>query len=291
MADEVTTTTADDLVLAAALLEQNIIDALRPNNHGPVATLQRNIAGMPTKALDFPKTPLISASGLTEGTDMSNTAFSTTKATITVGEVGVMITLTDLLRVSDIVSDSYYAMELAKACLSKLTVDICALSAGFTTHTVGPASGNPLLESHWQDAVAALEGANVPGPYGAIIGTTQKKNTAADVGTTITAAGNTGATSRAELNDIPAIRADGMLGNLFGFPIYVTTAVPTANAGADVVGMLVSTQRAIGLVRKWDVRVGLERDESLRGLEVVVTMAYGVGEIDDNSGVAITSDA
>jgi len=290
MADEVTTTSADDLVLAAALLEQNIIDALRPNNHGPAATLQRNIASLPTKALDFPKTPLISAAGLTEGTDMANTAFATTKATVTVGETGVLITLTDLLRVSDIVGDSYYAMELAKACLAKLTVDICALSAGFD-NSVGPASGNPLLEAHWQDAVATLEAANVPGPYVALIGTTQKKNTAADIGTTITAAGNTGSSSRAELNDIPAIRPDGQLGNLFGFPVLVTTAVPTANAGADVVGMLVSVNRAIGLVRKWDVRVGLERDESLRALEVAVTMAYGVGELDDTSGVKILSDA
>jgi len=290
MADEVTTTTADDLVLAAGLLEQNIIGALRPNNHGPAATKQRNIASLPTKALDFPKTPLISAAGLTEGTDMANTAFSTTKATITVGETGVMITLTDLLRMSDIVGDEYYAMELAKACLAKLTVDICALSSGFT-NSVGPASGSPLLETHWLDAIATLEAANVPNPYVAIIGTTQKKNTIADIGTTITPAASTGATARQELNDLAAIRPDGVLGPLFDFPIYVTTAVPTANAGADVVGMLVSRERAIGLVRKWDVRVGLERDESLRGLEVVVTMAYGVGEIDDTSGVGILSDA
>ena len=291
MADEVTTTSADELVYSAMILEQNIIDALRPNNHGAALTKRRSIAGMPTKALDFPKTPLISAAGLTEGTDMANTAFATTKATVTVGEVGVMITLTDLLRVSDIVSDSYYAVELAKACLTKLTVDICALSTGFTTNVVGATTGNPLLESHILDGIAALEAANVPGPYGTILGTTQKKNLVSDIGTTIVSASTTGRSPREELNDLGAIRPDGMLGDLFDMPFYVTTAVPTINAGADVAGMMVSTDRAIGLVDKWDIRVELERNASLRGLEVVVTMAYGEGEIDDVSGVAIESDA
>ncbi len=290
MANEVTTTSADDLTLAAGLLEQHIIDALYENNHGVVATRRADISGLPTKALDFPKTPKLSASSLTEGTDMAYTPFTTTKATITVGEVGITVTPTDLLSVSDIVGNVYYQMEAAKAVLNKLTVDIVSLSTGFS-NTAGPSTGNPLLESHVQDAIGTLEAASVPGPYVAIIGTTQKKNLVADIGTTISAAATTGRSPREELNDIGAARPDGALGELYGFPWFSTAAVPTINNGADVSGMLVSAHRALGYLTKWGVRVELQRDATLRATEIVVVAAYGVGEIDDTSGVAIHSDA
>lgn len=57
--------------------------------------------------------------------------------------------------------------------------------------------------------------------------------------------------------------------------------------------MLVAADRAIGYVTKWGspVRVELQRDVTLRATEVAVTSAYGVGEIDDPSGVALQSDA
>jgi hypothetical protein len=54
--------------------------------------------------------------------------------------------------------------------------------------------------------------------------------------------------------------------------------------------MVVSQNRAIGFVSQWDIRVEFERDASLRGTEIVATANYGVGEIDDSSGVGLLTD-
>lgn len=289
MANEVTTTSADDLVYAERILEANIIDALYENNNAMGVVRYASIAGFPSKTESFPKTPKLSAASLTEGTDMSYTAFATTDATITVAEVGITLTPTDLLSVSDIVQDSYYAREAGKAVANKITTDIAALGSGFST-AVG-ATTVDLTEANILAGIATLEAASVPGPYAALIHPQQKSDLVSDIGTTINAAGNTGLSSRAETQDIPAARPDGMLGDLFGVDFYVTAAVPTANAAADRSGMLVSKERALGFVEKWPARVELERDATLRATEIVVTSAYGVGEIDDTSGVEILSDA
>lgn len=289
MANEVTTTSADDLVYAETILEEAIIAALYSLNNARNVVRFASLAGFPSKTKNFPKPPKLSASALTEGTDMSYTAFATSEASITVGEVGIVLAVTDLLSVSDIVSDGFYAGEAAKAVAAKQTTDIAALGAGFS-NSVG-STGVDLTEANILAGIATLEAASVPGPYAALIHPQQKSDLVSDIGTTISAAANTGGSARSETNDIGAARPDGMLGSLYGVDFYVTAAVPTANAAADRSGMLVAKDRAIGYVEKWPARVELERDASLRALEINVVSAYGVGEIDDSSGVEILSDA
>ena len=289
MASEITTTSAADLVYAEEILESAIIDALYANNNAYGVVRYASIADFPTKVKSFPKTPALTASGLTEGTDMSATSFSTGDATITVAEVGIQLVPTDLLSVSDIVSDSYYANEAGKAVALKQTTDIAALGSGFNT-TVGLTTVD-LTEATFLSGIATLEAASVPGPYGFLGHPIQKSDLVSDIGTTISAAGNTGMSSRDELNDLPAARPDGMLGSVLGVDCYFTAAVPTAGGGADRSGMLVAVDRAIGFVSKWEARTRLQRDESLRAVEINVVSAYGVGEIDDTSGVEVLSDA
>jgi hypothetical protein len=288
VADEITTTTANDLTYAASILENDIIDALYDNNNAINLCRRTSLANFPSKAKDFPIRPALTASSLTEGTDASYTAYSTTKATITAGEVGIVLTPTDVLSVSDIVDNSFYAQDGGFAVASKLTTDIAALSSGFTTE-VGSTTVN-LTEANILDGIVTLEAANVPGGYTGLLHPQQKRDLIADIGTTLTPAGNTGMSARAETNDFGA-KPDGFLGDLYGGTWFLTSAVPTATAGADREGMLVGSDRALGYVSKWDVRVELERDASLRATEIVITAMYGVGEIDDTSGVAILSDA
>jgi hypothetical protein len=97
-------------------------------------------------------------------------------------------------------------------------------------------------------------------------------------------------TSRAESNEYGAV-PDGGLGRFYGVEWVITAAVPTANAGADRAGMIVSPSRALGLVEKWASRTELQRDASLRATEIVLTANYGVGEIDDLSGIGVITDA
>jgi len=287
MADEITTTTADDLTYAASILEADIIDALYENNNAINLCRQASLANFPSKAKDFPKRPKLAASSLTEGQDMNYTAYATTKETITTGEVGLTLTPTDVLSVSDIVDNSLYAQDAGFAVANKITTDIAALSSGFTTE-VG-STGVALTEANVLIAIATLEAENVPGPYRALIHPHQKRQLIADVGTTLTPAGGTGMASRAETNDYGA-RPEGFLGDLYGGTWFSTAAVPDANAAADHEGMIVGVSRALGYVTKWDVRVELERDATLRATEIVVTSMYGVGEIADESGVSILSD-
>ena len=48
---------------------------------------------------------------------------------------------------------------------------------------------------------------------------------------------------------------------------------------------------ALGVVKSVDTRTERQRDASLRATEVVITADYGVFELDDSKGVALTLDA
>lgn len=285
-----TTTSASDLSYDAQLVADAIVDALYANDHSRQFVRFASIAGFPSTKKDFPKTPTLAAAAVAETVDIAYTPFATSKVQISVGEVGIVLALTRLLRTSDIVDDDYYATEAGKAVADKRNSDVMSLSTGFSV-SVGPASGSPLLETHIMEAIARLEGANMPGPFAAAITAAQKRDLVGDVGTIFSAATTTGESVRGTLNDLPGIKPDGMLGNLYGLPFYVTEAVPTVAAGADVTGMMVSRNRALGLVEKWAAGIEFETDASARVKEVVVTTAYGVGEIDDTAGIGITSDA
>ena len=57
---------------------------------------QYNIGNVAGKTIQVPKYPAVTAADLTEGTDMSSSTVSTSSASVTVGEVGAQVVLTDL---------------------------------------------------------------------------------------------------------------------------------------------------------------------------------------------------
>jgi hypothetical protein len=286
-ANVITTTTADDLTYAAALFNQAIIDALYELNVLEGMVRKESIASANSKALDFPKTPKLAAASVAEGVDLTYTPFVTSKATITAGEVGIVLTPTDVANVSLIVGNPYYAAEAAKAMANKLSTDIAALAAGFSQQC-GVTTVN-LSEQNILDGITLLMAGSVPGPYRAVLHPQQWNDFAAGIGATINPVGY-GTSSRGESNQFGAV-PDGGLGRFYGVDWVVTAAVPTATAGADRLGMMVCPSRALGMVEKWSSRTELERDASLRATEIVVTANYGVGEIDDLSGIGILTDA
>lgn len=288
MASEVTTTSANDLSYSAMILASNIIDALYPLLNARNLVRYESLAGLPSKAHDFPFTPKLAAAAVAEGVDLSNTPFSTTKQTVTASEVGILLTITDVLDVSDIVSNAYYATEAAKAVADKINTDIAALATGFS-QTTG-STGVNLSEQNILDGITTLMAANVPGPYKALIHPQQWNDFAAGIGATVTPAQGGGEMARTATNEFGFV-PDGGLGRFYGVDWWITAAVPTANSGADRAGMLVSSNRAIGFVEKWAARVEMERDISLRATEVAVTTMYGVAELDDTSGVGVITDA
>ena len=131
MANETTSSTLDDLIsplVAEALFvanERSIMRGLVRNY-----TLPMNSG----KTIQVPIYPTVSATAPGENTDLSNTEVSTSKADLTVAEVGIMTTLTDFARN---VSESDVVRDLGKlfgeAIAKKIDTDLTALFDGFST--------------------------------------------------------------------------------------------------------------------------------------------------------------
>ena len=285
-----TTVSANDLSLAADLLASRILPNFYGLNTAGHMVRYETIAGAPSKAASFPIAGALAAAGLTEGADASYTQFSTDAVTLTVSEVGLVIALSDLLSLSDVVGNEFYAAQASMALANRITTDITALSSGFGTE-VG-STGVDLTEQNILDGVTTLAAAGIPAPYHGMLHPQQWNDLAGVVGATLNPLNAPGSqTIYQTSNDLTRPIFDGGLREMYGVNWTVTSNVPTANAGADREGMIVNPQFALGWVDKWGARVAIERDESLRATEVVITAAYAVGELRDAAGVAVTTDA
>lgn len=271
------------------LLADSIIGALYESLDMRQYAIVKSIASFESNAERFPRTPELEAGSLTEGTDLTtNKAFAPTVVTLTVAEVGLKLTLTDLMAMGGIVGIQHYGQEAGKAVAEKRTSDLVALMSGFS-NDVG-ASGADMTEAYFLAAIAHLRGKKVPGPYTTILHTTSYySELIGDIGTTFAALTTTGQGVRAESNDLPGAGDGGQVGTLYGQNVLITPLV-AEDGSSDKINGMYSPSRAIGFVEKWAIRPEAERDASLRGTEVVVTAAYAVGETDDISGVRIISD-
>ena len=288
MANEITTTSANDLSYAAEILASAILENFYGNMVAGPFVRTADIGGAPTRAKSFPISPALAAASVAEGVDMANTPFSTTQVTGTAAEVGLLLTITDLLSVSDIVDDGYYAAEGGKALAAKFNTDVLALAAGFSQQC-GATTVN-LTEQNILDGLVLLAAAGINPPYRGVLHPRQWADLIADIGTTVTPAGAGAQSAREATNDL-AVGSSGGLGSLYGVEWYVSHLVPTATAGADRLGMIVQPNNALFNVSKWDARVEFERDASLRAREIAITACYGVGELRDAAGIGVLTDA
>ena len=271
------------------LLADSIISALYEGLDMRQFAIVKSIASFESNAERFPRTPELVAGGLTEGTDLvTNTAFAPTQVTLTVGEVGLKLTISDLMAMGGIVGIQHYGQEAGKAVAEKRTSDLVALMSGFS-NDVGT-TNTDITEAFFLAAVAHLRSKKVPGPYVAVLHSdSYYKELIGAIGGTFDALKNTGQGVRAESNDLPGAGYDGQVGVLYGVNTLITPLVGE-DGNADKENGMYAPTRAIGFVEKWAIRPEMERDASLRGTEVVVTAAYALGETDDISGVRIISD-
>lgn len=270
------------------LMRDSLIRALYENAAAVLPFLDRKqLQGFASDSERFPKAPALAAAALTDGTDMANTAYTPTGVTLTVGEVGLMLTLTDLARLSSITDFEQLGSEAGEAVAEKLITDIAALGSGFST-VIGT-TAVALTEAQFRSGITTLVINKIKQPYYSLLYPQQVDDLTTSIGSTISAASTTGRSPRAEVNDLQ-IGSSMDMGVLYGARILASSTVPTANAGADSAGFLAGAQRALAYVEKWAIRPEMERDASLRASEVVVTAAYAVGEKDDTAGVAIITD-
>jgi len=255
------------------LSEQTVIRPL-VNNY--------NMVGTPGLTAQIPVYPAISASGLTDGDDITtDTAFDTTSLEITASGIGAMVTLSDLARESA-ASDVAAAIgrQLGDAMAKKVDTDLAGLFSGFT-NTVGEAEAELTIDDLFK-AAATLRNNNAPGPYVCVLHPYQ----AFQIKKLLAGNGNTPMNNHDLANE--ALRS-GYVGQVAGMQIFESTVI-TGDSAGNFVGAAMSGN-ALAYMVKRDMRIEEQRDASHRATEIVGSMAYGVGEIFDAYGVGIVGDA
>jgi N4-gp56 family major capsid protein len=231
------------------------------------------------KTLQIPIYGTQSAADVNEGTDLANTAITTSEATILLKEVGIMTTLTDYARntaVSNVIAD--LGKLFGEAISKKIDQDLTALFSGFSTG-YGSAQDEITVEMLFK-AYAQLKANAVPGPYYGVFSPKAIYN----VKKTLT---NSFVNPYGSDVANQAMR-EGYIGRIAGIDIFETSNVVQESATNAV--NAVFSRDALGVAVMQDIRIATQRDESLRADEVVATAMYGVKELHDTYGIKLLGD-
>ena len=277
-----TTTTLNDLI-ANVVQEALFVASERSVMRGLVRNY--NVPKNTGTTLQVPLYPAQTAEDLTEGTDMDGTAaddaISTNVKTITLAEVGIMTTVSDLAinhSVSNVIADlgKLFGEAVAKKIDQKLT----ALFSGFSTYAFGSATDtqSTLTAAGLFKAAATLKAAAVPGPYFGVFHPKAIYNVKANLTNTFVNP-NGGATV------VNQALSEGFVGRIAGIDIYESSNVAEDSATSVVNGVF--SRDALGLAIGQDIKISTQRDESKRATEVVCTSVLGVSELHDTYGVQV----
>lgn len=271
-----TTTTLDDLfvnIVAQARFTAEEQSLLRN-----LVTVY-NIDAQPGVTIQVPKYPSVSAADLTEGTDMSSTTVSTSSVSITVGEVGAQVFLTDMAAMGAGNPADELGTVLGNSIATKMDTDVIGLFDGFST-SLG-ATTTELTAAYLFQAAAVLRANKAPGRLVGVFHPYQTYALKANL--TNTFANPNGGDLQNE-----AMRT-GYVGTIAGIDIFESANVAVDGSG-DAKGCVFAPE-AMAMAMKRDFNLEPERDASNRGFELNATAIYGVGELDDAYGVEMYFDA
>ena len=282
MANETTATTLGALftdVQQAALFTMQERGFMRP------LVRNFNLVGQPGKQAKVGIYPTLATSALVsgEGTDATNNAITATEKTFDADEVAALVTLTDTARDSaDDDTAASIGRILGESLARKVDEDIAALFSGFS-NTIGSTDQGELTADIIFQAVATLRSNSVMGPYVGVFHPNQMYNLKKQLA-------NAGSATVPSLSDVGnAALAEGFVGRIAGVDLY-ESAVVTGDSTGNFVGAIMHSD-AIAYALKKDITLETQRDASLRATEIVASMTYAVGELQDAHGVAIFSDA
>jgi N4-gp56 family major capsid protein len=286
MANEVTSSIISELysnVVQSALYTFSEQAVIRP--------LVRNydMSGTPGLTAQVPIYPTVSASDLTDGTDLTtNTAFNTSSVTMTAAERGVRVTLTDLAK--ETASEDVAAAigrQIGDAMVNKVDGEIAALFPSFSNR-VG-AAGDAISAETIFKAAATLRANNARGPFYCVV----HPYMAFDLKKQLAGAGNTNMVNPSNIGN--NVLGSAVIGQLAGITILESNNVgkdinDSTSGTGNYVGLAFS-EDAIGYMVKRNIRVESQRDASLRADEIIGSMAYNTAEIFDEYGVGILGKA
>lgn len=240
----------------------------------------------------------------TEGSDLSNSDLETLDSTFSIAEYGIMREVTDTVlesaqnaaAVLDFIVPDGAAILMAAA-----NDDACALFASFTN-----SSGSTGVDTSVADVDDVLYDLADRGIQGDLVGIFDNQQVR-DFMNALQATGTSMAVYAGSADRQMATAFDGNQGrNVEGFaltykgvPIYRQGLTDTANAAADVVGGIfvrgdIESQRATAAIGQGylrEFRVETERNASKRTTELVMTMRWGCGIINDTMGQKLVTDA
>lgn len=271
-----TSTTLDDLfanIIAAARYtaeEESLMMGL---------VTMYNIGDEAGKTIQVPKYPAVTAAALTEGTDMSSSTVSTSSVSITVGEVGAQVVLTDVAAMGSGNPAEELGTVLGNSIATKIDTDLIALFDGFSTALGG--AGTEITVADIFKAAATLRNAKAQGDIFAVVHPFQAYQLKANL--TNTFANPNGGTAQ------NTAMVNSYVGTIAGVDIYESSNI-TVDGSDDAKGAVFSRE-AMAIAMKRDFQIETQRDASLRAFELNATAVYGVGELDDSYGVEMLFDS
>ena len=237
-----------------------------------------------SKQVTVPKVSQMDMSDLVDGQDIIDEEdIGMSTVDLTAAEVGAKVIITDkLARQSAENVFSMIGRQLGDGMARKKDKDVLALYSGFSTD-IGSA-GRSMSLANVSATVAYAKG----NKFGSQVYIVQHPFAVWDIA-------NTAVTASATY-PVPAGWSADLLGNFFsglrpinGVPIFEDGNI-TIDSSDDAVGVC-ADKTALAVLKSVDTRTERQRDASLRATEVVITADYGVFELDDSKGVALTLDA
>ena len=292
--------------LAAILakeIELTLADRASLHKH-PSIKFMGNIVGSGSNVI---QTPIVGLDGYdtmsspADGAAVSNTALTETNANITVARRALQYSISDLASLTDSVGLNVQRLAQSMVGSAQMTFQslLCDVTDGFTS-TVGT-SGVDMTVDDFFSAQFTLTLASVPGPYICILHPRQL----ADLQSSLRAEAGPNQYVAAT-QDMLNIKGQGFSGMFNGVDIFVSSKVPTANAGADragaifgygAVGYAEGSPFAItgagGIVAPagTPIVVEFERDASSALTKIIGNYYVGVAKLQDSMGVSIITDA
>ena len=237
-----------------------------------------------SKQVTVPKVRQMSMSDLVDGQDIiDEEEIGMTTVDLTAAEVGAKVILTDKLvrQAADNVM-SMVGRQLGDGMARKKDNDVTALYSGFSTDL--GASGRDFDIANVAAAVAYAKGSN----FGSQLYINHHPFTVFDLA-------KEAAGTAATYPMTPGWSQD-LLGNfwsgirpIFGVPIFEDGNITRTTAAATV--GVIADKTALAVLKSVDTRTERQRDASLRATELVMTSDYGVFELDDSRGAALTLDS
>jgi HK97 family phage major capsid protein len=229
------------------------------------------------KTVTVPIYPKQLAASLTEATAGNEVAVSTDSAVLTVAEVGLYATVSDLALMA---SASNVTADLGRlfgeAIARKIDTDILTKIKSFTTNTIGSASTTATPALLFQ-GIAKLrsQGYDTANDCAIIL----HPNVAYDIASTLTST----FAAPASMIGNEALR-NGFMGTLGGVPVYQSSLVEKIVSDGDYACGIIHKD-SLGFALMQDVKIESQRQATLRGYQIVGSAIYGTGILYDNAGV------